>query len=87
MRANFWFTIAQHARAFGNQMIPRDFNIHHFITNVVDTPRGVLGQEGRNGRIFPKRVQKLDFGIGQINEYGGYPMLWLVHWLTYMSPK
>ncbi len=68
MRADLWLTRPQHPRAAGLEMIPRGKDILYLIADMVDAARGVLFQKPKDGRVFAKRMQKLDLRIGQLDE-------------------
>jgi CheY-like chemotaxis protein len=68
MRADPRLSRAQHPCPGGTQLIARGDDIVDFVADMVNATGRVLVKKPLNGRFRTQGVQKLDLGVGQVNE-------------------
>ncbi len=81
MRAGLGLTGAENPGTSCDQTVARGDDVSNLVADVVDAAIRVPLQEFRDGGVRAERLQQLDFGVRQGDEYGGNPVLRLLHGL------
>src|SRR5689334_19071529 len=69
VRSDLRVAVADHTRALRLELIARGQDVGHLVAHVMDAAVGVLFQKLGDRAIGAERLQELDLGVGQIDEY------------------
>ena len=75
MRPGFWVSIAEDARACPFQLLARRKNVGDLETEMMNGPARIFSQEFGYGRMLAERFDQLDFGVFELDEDHGDPVL------------
>jgi hypothetical protein len=87
VRAYLRLAIAQNTCALCDHPVPRDQDIVNLVTDMMNATGWIFVQEPLDRGRVTKRVQQLNLGVRQIDEYDGDAVIRFILWLPDISPQ